>query len=234
MKRLFKPLSIFTLLCICLIVLAACSGSHTHTPSEAVRENEVQATCETDGNYDEVVYCLECNEEISRITNVINAIGHDEINHEAKAPTCTEIGWDAYVTCSRCNYSSYSEKEALAHSLKNKVAESSGELLCSNGGTYVFVTYCELCNFEFSRETINNESGVHKVIDGECVWCGGKESTPGLSFSLNLTGKGYIVTGIGTCTEKDIVIGLYNNLPVTKIAENAFCNCTILESITIS
>ena len=29
------------------------------------------------------------------------ALGHDLVNHEAKAPTCTAIGWDAYDTCSR-------------------------------------------------------------------------------------------------------------------------------------
>ena len=27
---------------------------------------------------------------------------HDLVQHAAKAPTCTEIGWDAYKTCSRC------------------------------------------------------------------------------------------------------------------------------------
>ena len=46
---------------------------------------------------------------------LVGALGHDEIAHEAKAPTCTEIGWDEYVTCSRCDYSTYVEKEALNH-----------------------------------------------------------------------------------------------------------------------
>ena len=36
--------------------------------------------------------------------------GHDRVSHDAKAPTCTEIGWDAYDTCSRCEYSTYVEK----------------------------------------------------------------------------------------------------------------------------
>ena len=33
----------------------------------------------------------------------------------AQAPTCTEIGWDAYETCSRCDYTTYQEKGALGH-----------------------------------------------------------------------------------------------------------------------
>ena len=43
------------------------------------------------------------------------ALGHDEVAHEAKAPTCTAIGWDAYVTCSRCDYTTYVEKSATGH-----------------------------------------------------------------------------------------------------------------------
>ena len=38
-------------------------------------------------------------------TETVAAIGHNEIPYEAKAPTCTAIGWDAYVKCSRCDYS---------------------------------------------------------------------------------------------------------------------------------
>lgn len=49
--------------------------------------------------------------------------GHDEISHEAKVPTCTEIGWDTYVSCSRCDYTTYEEKEALAHTFDHLIAE---------------------------------------------------------------------------------------------------------------
>lgn len=48
-------------------------------------------------------------------TEIIDALGHDELHHDAKAPTCTGIGWDAYVTCSRCDYTTYKEKTALGH-----------------------------------------------------------------------------------------------------------------------
>ena len=46
----------------------------------------------------------------------IKALGHDLIHHDAQAPTCTAIGWDAYQTCSRCDYTTYAEKPALGHS----------------------------------------------------------------------------------------------------------------------
>lgn len=43
-----------------------------------------------------------------------NPNNHDLVHHDAKAPTCTEIGWDAYDTCSRsgCNYTTYVELPA--------------------------------------------------------------------------------------------------------------------------
>ena len=49
----------------------------------------------------------------------VTAKGHDEVSHEAQAATCTEIGWNAYVTCSRCDYTTYEEIDALGHRLEN-------------------------------------------------------------------------------------------------------------------
>jgi predicted heme/steroid binding protein len=49
----------------------------SHTPANAVRENEVAATCENNGSYDEVVYCSVCGDELSRETKTIPALGHD-------------------------------------------------------------------------------------------------------------------------------------------------------------
>ena len=74
-------------------------STHTHTPGEAVRENEVAATCTTDGSYDEVVYCTECGEEISRETKKIDALQHD-YTAVVTEPTCTEQGYTTY-TCKR-------------------------------------------------------------------------------------------------------------------------------------
>ena len=34
-----------------------------------------------------------------------NLNNHDLVHHEAQAPTCTAVGWEAYDTCSRCDYS---------------------------------------------------------------------------------------------------------------------------------
>ena len=75
---------------------------HIHTPGEAVRENEVPASCTVDGSYDEVVYCTACQEEISRETKTIKAEGH-KLNFVAEVPaTATKDGVKAHYTCENC------------------------------------------------------------------------------------------------------------------------------------
>ena len=83
---------------------------HTHTE---VIDEAVAPTC-TETGLTEGKHCSVCN-DVFTAQETVDALGHDEISHEAKDPTCTEIGWDAYVTCSRCDYTTYAEKEALGH-----------------------------------------------------------------------------------------------------------------------
>ncbi len=48
-------------------------------------------------------------------------------------------------------------------------------------------------------------------------------ASKGLTYKLNDMGDGYIVTGMGTCTDTRVVIpSTYEGLPVTNIAEGAF------------
>ena len=47
-----------------------------HTPGEAVRENEIPATCTVDGSYDEVTYCTVCSEKLSTERRTVPAAGH--------------------------------------------------------------------------------------------------------------------------------------------------------------
>ena len=86
-----------------------------HTSGAAVTENVVDATCLESGSYDEVVYCTTCKTELRREQKTTPALGHDIVHHEPKTPTCTEIGWNAYDTCSRCDYTTYQELATLGH-----------------------------------------------------------------------------------------------------------------------
>lgn len=98
-------------------VIGNLTGATGHTAGEAVEENRVEPTCTEDGSYDSVVYCTVCENEISRETVTIGAVGHDLHDVIAKAPTCTEAGWNAYQACRRegCGYSTYQELPASGH-----------------------------------------------------------------------------------------------------------------------
>ena len=68
---------------------------------------------------------------------------HALVHHEAQAPTCTGIGWDAYNTCSRCNYTTtYQELPALNHDLEQHDAKAP---TCTGIGWDAYET-CSRCN----------------------------------------------------------------------------------------
>ena len=46
------------------------------------------------------------------------------VYYKAKDPTCTEPGCDAYETCSRCDYTTYVERPALKHDLRQRVIKA--------------------------------------------------------------------------------------------------------------
>ena len=75
---------------------------HTHTPAEAVTENEISASCTADGSYDSVIYCSVCGEEISRETVIVPALSHKwDDGVVTTEPTATADGVKTY-TCTVC------------------------------------------------------------------------------------------------------------------------------------
>ncbi len=60
------------------------------------------------------------------------------------------------------------------------------------------------------------------------------DGSRGLEYEISDDGKYAILVGIGTCTDKDIVVATtYNGLPVTKIDSYALYNCQFIESVVI-
>ena len=88
-----------------------------HTPSAAVRENEVPATCLALGSYDEVVYCSLCGAEISREAKSIETVAHipgEPAVMNAVPATCTSEGsYDEVICCSVCWIRLSSEKRTI-------------------------------------------------------------------------------------------------------------------------
>ena len=73
-------------------------------------------------------------------------INHDLVQHEAKAPTCTEKGWNAYETCSRCDHTTYTELPALNHDYQAVTVEPT----CETDGYTVFT--CSRCKDSYTAD----------------------------------------------------------------------------------
>ena len=68
-------------------------------------DNQISAT-----EHEVTVTCEGCGQTVSTDTEK-----HSLENHDGKAATCTEKGWDAYVTCADCDYSTYQEIPVVEH-----------------------------------------------------------------------------------------------------------------------
>ena len=95
------------------------------------------ASCVSDG-----IRTYTCTVCPATLTETIPALGHDYVDHDAKAPNCTEIGWDAYQTCSRCDFTTYAEKAALDH---DYVDHDAKDPTCTETGWDAYQT-CSRCD----------------------------------------------------------------------------------------
>ena len=98
--------------------------------------------------------------------------GHDLVQHAAKAPTCTEIGWDAYDTCSRfgCNYTTRKELPALKHDLKQHAAKAP---TCTEIGWDAYEA-CSRCDYTTRKElpALNHNLVQHAAKAPTCTEIG--------------------------------------------------------------
>ena len=77
----------------------------------------------------------------------IDKLPHSEVSHEGKAPTCTESGWGEYVTCEKCDYTTY-EHLIAHHTFEGGICIACGErepsayliYTLSEDGTYYILT----------------------------------------------------------------------------------------------
>ena len=93
-------------------------STHTHSFGEWVTVNDV--SCTADGLMERYCKCGEIEPK------PIFTSGHDEVHHDAKEATKTEKGWKAYVTCSKCDYTTYEEIPPLGDEGNMDVGDAPG------------------------------------------------------------------------------------------------------------
>ena len=84
---------------------------------------------------------------------------HDLVHHDAKAPTCTEIGWNEYDACQRegCTYTTKVEIPALKHKLVHHDAKAPS---CTEIGWEEYDT-CSRCDYTTKVELLALK---HKLV----------------------------------------------------------------------
>lgn len=116
---------------------SAGNGTHTRSCTNYCREVDTakctggKATCSAKA------VCEVCGGEYGEK----DSNNHDLVQHAAKAPTCTDIGWDAYEACSRCDYTTRKELPAQ-HDLKQHAAKAP---TCTEIGWNAYET-CSRCD----------------------------------------------------------------------------------------
>lgn len=117
---------------------SAGNGTHTRSCTNYCREVDTakctggKATCTTKA------VCEVCDTEYGEK----DPNNHDLAHFRAKAPTCTEIGWDAYDRCIRCGYTTRKELPAQ-HDLKQHAAKAP---TCTEIGWDAYET-CSRCDY---------------------------------------------------------------------------------------
>ena len=145
---------------------SAGNGTHTRSCTNYCREVDTakctggKATCSAKA------VCEVCGGEYGEK----DSNNHDLVQHAAKAPTCTEIGWDAYETCSRCDYTTYAELPALNHDLVRHDAKAA---TCTEIGWNAYDT-CKNCDYTTYAEVpaLNHDLKQHEAQAPTCTEIG--------------------------------------------------------------
>ena len=155
-----------------------------------------------------------------------------------KAPTCTNTGL-RHKVCSVCGVNYNYETLATvstAHVRGEEVKENVVDPTCTKDGSYDVVTRCTECNVILtSTHVITAEMIDHEWNESkQCKYCNCDYFSQDLEYTLSASGTSYVVSGIGSCLDSDIIIPAnYKGKPVTSIGEYAFRGCSGLTSITI-
>ena len=182
-----------------------------HTESTAVTENRIEPTCTDNGSYDSVVYCLVCDEELSREQKSIDSLGHDYSDEWTvdTQPTCTVAGSKSHH-CLRCDYKSdITEISAIGHTY-----DDDNDVTCNRCGcdreiiTTSLEIFTEITTEENPEETTEESTEESTVVITEITTEENPEETMGESTDKSSVatteGSTEIITEINTeeLTEK--------------------------------
>ncbi len=200
----------------------------------------VEPTCQSEGST-EGKKCSICNEVLiapQSIDKLEHNYGDWIVDEEAN---CTNAG-SQHKVCQNKGCEDRVDEEIPTNGKHVEVVIPAVEPTCQSEGV-TEGKKCSICN-EVLIAPQSIAKTEHNYVNGICVneGCGAKDLnyvepvkySEGLQFTLNEDNESYSVSGIGTCTDTNIVIpAVYNEKPVTSVGDSAFYYCSGLTSITI-
>ena len=195
-----------------------------HKRADPVKENEVAPTCETEGFYDEVVYCSVCKGEISREKKTVEATGHSwDEGTVTLQPTGNKPGIRTYL-CTVCSKTKTEEISATGiHVYKEEITK---EPTCTEAGIRTYTCTEEDCMASYMEEIpAIGHSFTNYVSDGNATCeedgtktamcdhgCGEKDTVKeeGSAFGHDYESS---VTKEPTCTETGVETYVCKNNP---------------------
>lgn len=183
---------------------------------------------------------------------------------EVVAPNCTEQGYTLHTCTGCGDSYKDTYVSALGHSYgepswawSEDYTNATATFTCTNDSEHVDtltatvtdkVTTPATCTTDGEKDytatvTFNNQTYTdvktvtvektgHSISGNSCVNCG-QPASEGLDMVLISEGE-YTVSGIGTCTDTEILIPTtYNGLPVVSVEASAFLNNTAITSVVL-
>ena len=146
--------------------------------NETVIDGKLASCTETGLTYSK--RCTVCG-VITLEASVIDALGHNEIPHAGLEPTCTSDGYKPYVTCSRCEYSTYEKIETTGHVEKLLPGV---EATCTEPGLTDGIM-CTVCgDFLVAQEEIPMLDHTEQLVPEVAATCTAGGLTQGIRCSI--------------------------------------------------
>ena len=141
---------------------SAGNGTHTRSCTNYCREVDTANCTGGTATCSAKAVCEACGGEYGEK----DPNNHDLVHFRAKAPTCTEIGWDAYDRCIRCGYTTRKELPAQ-HDLKQHAAKAP---TCTEKGWNAYET-CSRCDYTTYTEltALNHDLVQHEAQAPTCT-----------------------------------------------------------------
>ena len=142
----------------------------SHKAGAAVRENEIAATCTTEGSYDEVVYCTECGAEMSRTHKTTSKASHTAGDWEVLTPATCDAEGLMVRRCTVCG--EVIEQEVVSMLPHTEVIDAAVVATCTEKGK-TQGKHCSVCNTVIEPQKETDALGHDMVVikEGYAATC---------------------------------------------------------------